>query len=573
MKSPLTVLKFGSSILRDESELPLAVSEIYRYVRKGHRVLAVVSAFGSTTDDLLARAKSLTEEPSPHLLAHLLATGETTSAAMLGLALECAGVPARKLSTRCLHAEGPLLDSSPVKLDIEAIEASFERCSVAILPGFVGYNSQGEECLLGRGGSDLTALFVAAQMSAEDCVLLKDVEGLFEHDPASSGPAPRRFDAIRYDDALELSCRVVQPKALRFAQEQGLRFRVGALASESRTLVGAELTELQRVAVVAESEPRSVALLGLGAVGMGVYQKLREQPDRFRVARILVRDVEHYVRMGVSRELLTDRLSDIFASDASIMVELMGGLEPAKSAVAEAARRGIDVVTANKAILAQHGDELLGNALQHGTKLLYSASVGGVVPAIETVRRVAASCGVRGFEGVLNGTANFILDELSKGVSYESALADARVRGLAEADPTLDLDGTDVAHKVQVLAREAFGEVELRWTDRNGLLGIDPGRVQAARENGSYLKLVGSCLASPSGPVAAVRLVSLPESHPLATLSAAGNGISVLGHDGSSELWLGMGAGRWPTTEAVLADLFELSLCASARTAAKARAS
>lgn len=573
MKSPLTILKFGSSVLQDESALPLAVSEIYRHIRQGHRVVAVVSAFGSTTDDLLARAKLIADEPSPHLLAHLLATGEATSAAMLGLALECAGIPARKLSTRCLETEGPILDSKLVALDIEAINHCFEKGSVAILPGFVGYNQLGEECLLGRGGSDLTALFVAEQLNADHCILVKDVEGLFEHDPAAEGPAPLRFQEIRHEDALALGSCVVQPKALQFALDHELSFRVGSLGSEDRTLVGAQGSRLEAQPVRIRCEPQRVALLGLGAVGMGVYKRLLGQPDKFEIARILVRDVERHVRAGVPRELLTNRVEDIFASEASILVELIGGLVPAAEIAFEAARRGLDWVTANKAVLAQHGEELLRVACRNGSRVLFSASVGGVVPAIETIRRVAARAGVQSFEGVLNGTANFILDELQHGASYEGALAEARARGLAEADPTLDLDGTDVAHKLSVLAREAFGSRALIWAGQSGLEALTSERLTTARACGEVVKLVGSCALTPSGPVASVSLVNMPESSPLARLRAEGNGISVVASDGQQELWLGKGAGRWPTTEAVMADLFELSSAHSAAEARKASAS
>lgn len=572
MNSPLTVLKFGSSVLHDESALPRAVSEIYRHVRRGHRVVAVVSAFGSTTDDLLAKAKLVADEPSPHLLAHLLATGETTSAAMLGLALERAGIPARKLSTRCLETEGPILDSKLVALDTEAVERCFEQGAVAILPGFVGFNKSGEECLLGRGGSDLTALFVAQELDADHCVLVKDVQGLFEHDPALEGPAPLRFQEIRHEDAISLDCCVVQPKALQFANEHSLSFRVGSLGSESRTLVGAASTRLEAQPANANCEARSVALLGLGAVGMGVYKSLIEQPERFKIECILVRDIERHVRAGVPRELLTNQLEDVFASQASILVELLGGLDPASGIAREAARRGLDLVTANKAVLAEHGTELQRLAASNGARILYSASVGGVVPAIESVRRVAAGAGVQSFEGVLNGTANFILDELRLGASYEGAVAEARARGLAEADPTLDLDGSDVAHKLSVLAREAFGSAVLIWTDKSGLEELTPERLQQASADGKVVKLVGSCALTPSGPVASVRLEDLPASTPLAGLRAEGNGISVVAKDGSRELWLGKGAGRWPTTEAVMADLFELSSAQATAEARKARA-
>lgn len=569
MTRPLTVLKFGSSVLRDAHDLPRAVTEIYAHVRRGHRVLAVVSALGSTTNDLLARAKAVSEEPSPHLLAHLLATGESTSAALLGLALERAGIPARKLSPDCLETEGPLLDSTLVAIDEDAVERLFAQADVAVLPGFVGRNAEGEVCLLGRGGSDLTALFVAARLDAAECVLVKDVDGLFERDPASKGPAPRRFEAITHDDAIALRSQVVQEKALCFAKDEGLRFQVGALGTESPTLVGWSESRFAPTIEVGP-EPVPVTLLGLGAVGTGVYQRLVERPDRARIRRILVRDPRKHAARGIPAELLTDRPERILETESECVIELIGGVEPATQLIEDSLRRGRDVITANKAVISERGTELLRSAEEHGVSLRYSASVGGVVPVIEGVRRLAGRVPIQGFEGVLNGTANFILDALANGAEYDEAVREAQVRGLAEADPTLDLDGTDVAHKLTVLAREAFGTDRLQWLERSGLVGIDAAVVRKARESGHVLKLYGSCFKTELGPVASVRLCGLPAGHALANLAGEQNGALIVPELGEPILVHGKGAGRWPTAEAVLADLEDL---VRSRTRARARAS
>ena len=161
-----------------------------------------------------------------------------------------------------LRTEGPLLDSSLKAIDEAAVERLFARADVAVLPGFVGRNSDGEVCLLGRGGSDLTALFVAARLGAAECVLVKDVDGLFEHDPASKGPRPRRFEAITYDDAIDLKSQVVQEKALHFARAEGLRFQVGKLGSSSPTLVGWHESQFVGAVEVGPEDPGGYCILG-----------------------------------------------------------------------------------------------------------------------------------------------------------------------------------------------------------------------------------------------------------------------------------------------------------------------
>src|SRR5438270_2555959 len=194
-RHPLIVLKFGSSVLRSEEDLPRVVHEIYRWVRRGHRVLAVVSALGSTSTELLETALGYGAKPSQAAIAALVSTGEATSVALLALALDRAGIPCALLDAARMGfgTRGLILDADPCELDEPAILRALEEFPVAVAPGFVGRAEDGSTSLLGRGGSDLTALFLAQRLGAEHCRLIKDVDGLYEYDPAVGGPRPRRF--------------------------------------------------------------------------------------------------------------------------------------------------------------------------------------------------------------------------------------------------------------------------------------------------------------------------------------------------------------------------------------------
>ncbi len=239
---PITVLKFGSSVLCSESDLPNAVSEISRWVRDGHRVIAVVSAIGNTTDTLLSRAKSFGKDISDHSVAALLATGEATSAALLSLALDRAGISCSILDeTRLgLRTHGSVLNSEPVAINTSEISRVFEHVNVIVAPGFVGRLADGSLSLLGRGGSDLTAVFIAQQLRAERCRLVKDVDGIFEYDPATSSVAPRRFKSLTWAEANQIGGGIVQPKAIDYAADHEYAVEVAALNSDLPTLICAQ---------------------------------------------------------------------------------------------------------------------------------------------------------------------------------------------------------------------------------------------------------------------------------------------------------------------------------------------
>jgi len=239
-KQPLTVLKFGSSVLGTESDYAAAAAEVVRHLRRGEHVIAVVSALRGTTDRLLADARYFGADPEASATAALLATGEAASAARLVLALDAAGVRATLLDPTGigLTTHGPLLDADPVALNADAVRKAVAESSVAVIAGFFGRDGSGGISLFGRGGSDLTALFLAHRLGAKACRLLKNVDGVYERDPASFGREPRRYEQLSWDDALKLGARVVQPKALHFARHERFEFDVTAPGAAVATHVG-----------------------------------------------------------------------------------------------------------------------------------------------------------------------------------------------------------------------------------------------------------------------------------------------------------------------------------------------
>jgi homoserine dehydrogenase len=247
---PVAVLKFGSSLLRDEQGFCSAVAEVAREVETGSRVVVVVSAVKGTTDRLTALAQQLADRPAARLLSLLLRTGEDASVALLGIALVQHGLNAHALSgdELGLRTTGPLQDADPKDANVDRLEACLHAHDVVVVPGFVGRDVTGHPSVLGRGGSDLTALFLGERLAAKRIRLIKDVDGVYPTDPRSSAPpgdpargarsSPAPLKEATWSEVERIGNGVVQPKALWFAERAGLSFRVSGVGGRG-TLVRA----------------------------------------------------------------------------------------------------------------------------------------------------------------------------------------------------------------------------------------------------------------------------------------------------------------------------------------------
>ncbi|MFN3389357.1 MAG: hypothetical protein ACK40O_10530, partial [Allosphingosinicella sp.] len=505
----LCVLKFGSSVLEREADYPAVALEIYRHVRDGEKVVAVVSALAGETDALFAQAERVGGAPPPALTARLARVGELHSAALMALALSRVGVRAATLDPdeMGLVAEGAPLDSNLTGLDAAAVWAKLDAYDVVVVPGFTAGHAEHGVVTLGRGGTDLTAVFFAARLGACRVRLIKDVDGVYAEDPAKN-PLAERYSQMNYAEAAEASAGLIQPKAIAAAEAEGVLIEVASLGAGEATTI-ANLPA--RRARPARPERLRVALLGCGAVGAGVLAYLKARPDLFEVAPVLVRRPELHGAAG-----FTDRLSDALAGKPDLLVELIGGADYPADIMRSALRAGAHVVSANKAAVARHYDSLHACAEAGGGSLRYSGAVGGGAPVLETLARLAGE--VVAVEGVMNGTGNFLLSRLGEGWPFLDAVAKAQELGFAEADPAADVDGHDAADKLSILIREAFGVALLpERIAKDSLRDVSPAAAQAALARGEVLKQVGRCRLLADGSIAAeVRVVALPAAHPLA---------------------------------------------------------
>lgn len=561
MQHPVIVLKLGGSVLRGEHDLTHAVHEIYRWTRQGYRVVAVVSAFEGTTDALLSRANAIAPDGPDEARSLLLATGEFSVAALLTLALARAGLDTAIFNPYQLdlRTRGSGIDADPASINHAALREGLERASVVITPGFVGVGSHGELTLLGRGGSDLTALFIAATLRAR-CRLIKDVDGLYERDPALPGPAPRRFRTLDWDRALQLNGGIVQHKGVRLAKAHALTFEVGAFQRDDVSIVTQGQTSFYEhtdASHRAPAAPLRVALLGLGTVGTGVALHLLEHPQRFSITGALVQNATQPRDLPDSPPLPITTDPQQALRNAEVVVELIGGVTTARSLVEKALRSGAHVVTANKALLAESGPSLVRLANDHGGSLRSSAAVGGSVPMLETIARCAPH--IESIEGVVNGTTNFILELIARGTDQDEALREAQRLGYAEKDPTRDIDGTDALDKIVLLARLAFPDAPEPKVVTH--LGLNPRIIQTLRaslSDGATVRLVAWARRTRTGVEVGVEPRIVSRTHPLAHLPGATNRLVVRTSTGQSHVASGKGAGRWPTAESVLADLLDL---------------
>ena len=553
------VIKLGSSVLATDAEITQAVHEVYRYLRNGYKVLVVISAIGNTTDKLEARAKQLindsTVEPDHHAFAELLATGETIAASLFAIALNNAGIPAKKLNHDCLQTVGPVLDAEPHKLRKNRILKLFEQYPVLVLPGFIGLSKEKSVTLLGRGGSDFTAVYVAWSLAADECVLYKDTNGIYTQDPEKYGYTVLRYKMLSYADCLKISYAVIQHKAIKFAQERHFNFTVKKLNCQDGTLIGGESTLYPHSSRLTQSKLK-VALFGLGTVGYGLYQNLLATSEHFEIIGIGVKNLNKH--LDIPSTLISDDYQTILARDCDIVIELIGDPLIAERLITQALAQGRHVVTANKFLLAEKGLQLNQFANAHGVKLLYSAAVAGSVPILETLACLAKK-NIKSITGILNGTCNYILEKVSLGESLTDAIQAAQTAGFAEADPTLDISGIDAAQKLTIIARHAFGK-ELKHFEIQGIQDIDATLVAEHAKNNQIIKLLAHVKYDQGILHASVKPQAIPNTDFLAKIDGANNAILIETAEGEYFHIHGKGAGRWPTAEAVYADLLDLAL-------------
>jgi len=314
-----------------------------------------------------------------------------------------------------------------------------------------------------------------------------------------------------------------------------------------------------------------IALLGFGTVASGVPFLLKENGEKINqsahseieVAKVLVKDEDEKNRLlaaGNDFNFVTN-VDDILSDqDITIVVELMGRIEPAKTFITRALEAGKHVVTANKDLLAVHGAELLEIAKANNVALYYEAAVAGGIPILRTLANSLASDKITRVLGVVNGTSNFMMTKMvEEGWSYDDALAEAQRLGFAESDPTNDVDGIDAAYKMVILSQFAFGmKVAFDDVAHKGIRNITPEDVAVAQDLGYVVKLVGSIEETPSGIAAEVTPTFLPKAHPLASVNGVMNAVFVESIGIGESMYYGPGAGQKPTATSVVADIVRI---------------
>lgn len=311
------------------------------------------------------------------------------------------------------------------------------------------------------------------------------------------------------------------------------------------------------------------ALLGAGTVGSGVCQILEWQKDEMlrklgvmvELKKILVRDTKK-TREGIDSSLYTDDWQAIVKDpEIQIVIEVMGGIEPARTYILEALRAGKHVVTANKDLLAEHGRELLDTAEENGCDLMFEAAVAGGIPIIRPLKQCLAANHISEVMGIVNGTTNYILTRMTADhMDFSEALALATKLGYAEADPTADVEGYDAGRKMAIMASIAFNS-RVTFSDvyTEGITKINAADIEYASELHMVIKLLGVAKNTEDGIEVGVYPMLIPREHPLASVNDSFNAVFVHGDAVDDAMFLGRGAGKLPTGSAVVGDVFEIA--------------
>lgn len=313
-----------------------------------------------------------------------------------------------------------------------------------------------------------------------------------------------------------------------------------------------------------------VGLIGLGTVGSGVVEILGRHREDFKrragvdieLARFADRNEERFAQLGLPADACTtDAFALIDDPSLDVVIELIGGTGVARDVVLTALGSGKSVVTANKALLASHGEEVMQAAEKTGVDVRFEASVGGGIPIIEPLKHSLTSNEIVTVMGIVNGTTNYMLTRMAdNGLDYASALAEAQAKGFAEADPTADVDGHDAAAKIAILSSIAFNSrVVMSQVPAEGIRALAPADIEYAREMGSTIKLLAIGRRTDTGIDVRVHPTMIPNSHPLASVNGVYNAIYVVGDAVGETMFFGEGAGSLPAASAVTGDLIEVA--------------
>ncbi len=312
-----------------------------------------------------------------------------------------------------------------------------------------------------------------------------------------------------------------------------------------------------------------VGLIGFGTVGRGMAQVLMDQGGRLAKkmgAAVVLKKVADIAVSQLPEQFadikLTKDAQELFDDpEIHIVVELIGGIEPAKSFILQAIAKGKHVVTANKALISQHGREIFDAAAKAGVEVGFEASVGGGIPVIKALKEGLVANRILSIMGIMNGTANYILNKMTdNGVPFDAVLKEAQEKGYAEADPTYDVEGIDTAHKLAIIMTMAYGmQVSLDDITTEGITAIEPIDIDFAKEFGYRIKLLAISRNHGDHVEARVHPTMVPENHMLASIGGAYNGIYFTGDMVGNVLLYGLGAGMMPTGSAVVADIVDIA--------------
>jgi homoserine dehydrogenase len=314
----------------------------------------------------------------------------------------------------------------------------------------------------------------------------------------------------------------------------------------------------------------SIGLIGFGTIGTGVVKLLQENGDliagrlgsEIRLQRIADIDIRKSRGIHVDDALLTTDAADILNDPGiDIVIELMGGCEPARTFILAAMTAGKHVVTANKALLATHGDEIFRSAMRHGVNIGFEASVGGTVPVIKALKESLIANRIQSISAIVNGTSNFILSKMTdEGGSFETVLKEAQALGFAESDPTYDVEGIDAAHKLAILLSLSYGnKVHLNDLYREGIARIGEQDIAFARELGYRIKLLAIAIRREREIEARLHPTMIPFDHLLANVNGNFNAFHIIGDAANSVFLYGQGSGMMPTASAVVSDIVDIA--------------